>query len=523
MATSPHNAAKPKRARRSQRTPTFYPFSRRKGRRRIQDGFRVCWYEAGARKRAWVHTEKEARELVTAKMGAEVLAGSGLHQASTFLRAPQVKAAERAYQLLHDAQFTDLNDVNTADQLVAAIKWFVRNYAPPSQAPTVSAFAVAFLNSRSHRDKRTQDDYASSLRPFIEQFGARKIDSIPPADIAEFIAARQVSATTKHKSWAILHAFFNAACRKSPKFETVWLRENPLRQVLRVKAAAPRRVIYTADETKDLIQVAIYLGCAPIVVFRLFSCLRADEAKKFFADFEEVLPNSPNALKKLRRTESGAKRELWVRKKDFRKDLDLNAGIIRYHEETDATYTRTIPIVPALKQWLQVFQTRGITLCNSRLEEDARRIAVPRKFGPGYDNLIRHTAISQYAAHSRSLADTAYVAGTSEKIIREHYRDFVSQSECAAFYALTPDKFDLTMLVPDLTRTVHTLSAFADAYPGLRDFFERRANHNRGQAASLRRRNRFKHSGAGVKGDSTADGESTGSPTTISRIIRPVG
>jgi hypothetical protein len=471
---------RPRRARRNQRQPGFHPFFRVKGRRRVQDGYRVFWYESGTRKRTWVRTEKEAQNLVKAKQGLEVLVDAGYHQITTFLDPLQVKAAERSFQLLHDQSYLDLKDANTSEQLVLAVKWFLTHYKKPSAAPTVAELAVAFQKSRAHRDKRTRDDYRFTLRPFIEAFEKQPIDQITAQQISEFLAARPVSTTTRRKLWSILRVFFNLACKKS-EYSPRWLTDNPVKEVTRPNAVSPKRIIYQLSEVKDLIQVAIYLGCAPLIVFRLFTMMRADEAKRFLATHAQVHAEAgegqgSDSLKKGRRRKQGIPR-------DYREDIRHETSIIDFQEPTNPKYSRKIPILPVLASWLKLFEARGLPLRHTRLEEEARRIAVPQKFGAGFDNLIRHTAISNYVTFSRSLSDTAYVAGTSEDIIRKHYRDYVSVEAAQAFYELIPERFDVTTLYSGRRYTSDAvLAQFVERYPEIDSFIARRAHHREASA-----------------------------------------
>lgn len=470
LATS---GAPSRRVRRKQRRPGYCPFFRKIGRRKVQDGYRVHWYEADGRRRTWVKTEKEAQDLVQAKEGAEVLTGAGYNQVATLLDPLQIRAAEKAFQLLHDGSYLDLKDPSTAKALVESTQWFLSNYRPPTEAPTIADFSTLFFKSRSHRDKRTQDDYRSNLKLFIAAFGAVRIDSITSAQISEFLHARPLSNTTKRKLWSILRAFFNVACRKT-EYGPPWLVDNPVKEVTPPVPVEPKRIIYTLPEVKDLIQVSIYIGCAPLVVFRLFTMLRADEAKRFLSAPAVITSeDNENAARRKKKRKTPAK----VGLEAYRTKIQWETRLIDYQEPTNSTYTRKIKLLPVLEQWLRLFEERKIPLINSRLEEEARRIAVPGKFGKGYDNLIRHTAISNYVNCFGSLADAAYAAGTSERIIKKHYHEFVTAADAEAYYNLTPEKFDLSLLYPGTRyRTNELLRQHVAQYPGLQDYLNRRAH-----------------------------------------------
>ena len=162
-------AATDNRGRRPRRVePTFHPFFKKQGKRKVQYGYRVCWYVGEERKRAWVASEKEAQELVEAKRAEGGLRAVGVNLVPTKLSPSQIESAERAFDLLHEANFLDVRDATTSPQLIAAVEWFLRRYEDPSKAPSVSEYVKVFARSRAQRDKRTRQDYASCLKLFVE-------------------------------------------------------------------------------------------------------------------------------------------------------------------------------------------------------------------------------------------------------------------------------------------------------------------------------------------------------------------
>ena len=183
-----------------------------------------------------------------------------------------------------------------------------------------------FKKSRAHRDRRTREDYSSCLKTFVAAgYGHLRIDEVQSKHISEFLDSRPVGQTTKRKYFVALRAFFYLACSKTV-FGQKWLETNPVKELPSPAATTPRRVIYTLQEIKDLIQVSAVIGCVPIVILRLFTMLRADEATRFLST-EEIV--------KVGDTERVRTRDPWD-------DIDLPNLVLRYHEPTDDRYSRDI-------------------------------------------------------------------------------------------------------------------------------------------------------------------------------------
>lgn len=438
--------------------PGFNVAFRLKGKRRVKAGYRVFWYEGGVRERKLVKTKEQAEALVKEKLTQQELRSQGLQTITTPLHPTQVRVAEKAFRILDENDWLDLNDSATADRLTDAVGWFVEHYAPPPTAPAVEAFVPVFLEDRSDLEKRSIDDYRSTLKLFVEDgFGELKLNEVTPKHIRTFMDGRNVSKTTKSKYYSALRAFFNFAATKREGVQLIV--ENPVLELRKPKSESPRRIIYSLAEVKDLIQISIVLGCAPHVVLRLFTMLRDEETSLFFRKTRTVRANG-----KERETE-------W----DCWNDINLETGSIRFHDDSAPKYSREITIMPALGRWLRLFKDRKVPMRYSRLEARAREIAVPKKFGAKFDNLIRHTAVSNRVVQTDSKITTSVEAGTSEGVITKHYFRRVTKSDAAAFFELGPEHFD-TEMVNDRIRQRDLTHArrFYRKYPRLKRFHEKK-------------------------------------------------
>lgn len=194
--------------------PKIYPYFRKKRGKRVQDGFRVVWYEGDERKREKVATEEEAELLCAGKAKAYAFVDTGLRQVTTRLTQGHMVHVELALRRLHEHQYLNFDVPEEADQLVRAVDWFIRNYrAPVENMPTVKSFVPLFLKAK--------------------YFGA-------------------------------IRALLYFASSKSEFVETPWISHNPAVDMPHPpKPSVPRRQRYTLDEVRRLIQVSVYLRCAP--------------------------------------------------------------------------------------------------------------------------------------------------------------------------------------------------------------------------------------------------------------------
>lgn len=427
-------------------TPSYFPEFRKKGRRKVVIGYRVSWKELTGRKRKFVKTEQDARDLVESTVRKLALVRSGIHHVTTKLNQREIDCAFEAYQRLAGANFLVIGSAEAGAQLVKAVDWFVRHYQPPKPAPTFTEFIPMFLDSRAKKNQITRDDYKRYLLAFSKAgFADTPINRITSEDIHGYLAALQVGETTRAKHFGALRAFFYEACKKTAK-HVAFIGANPAIEVEAPKPSKPRRHIYTVNEVKALIEVSSYLGCLPLVVFRLFTMLRHEEAARFLAR---------------------SQKEIW-------EDINLGTHTLRYHEPDHTENPRPITIPKVLVRWLQLFQNHGIEIIDTKNEQDARKAAVPEKFGDGFQNLIRHTAITYRAVESDSVVATATQAGNSEPIIRRHYLGRATKEEAKAFHKLRPEIFNLEAFLANKGSRcpLKDIQALTGKYPGLRALYE---------------------------------------------------
>lgn len=480
------------------REPKYIPYFRGKKAKRVQDGFRVSWYEDGAQKpsRKWVKTEPEAILLTENKRTAFALKSTGLRLVTTQLQQGHIRHVEDALHILENHSFLNFHQPEEASALVKAVEWFVAHYVPEREdMPTVSSLMELFFISRKRLAPQTLQDYRKNMGIFAKatfleshekgrtwgapdnaemaakqtKVGDMRIDLITGKHVTEFLDSRPGGKTTKAKYFGAIRALFYFAIEESDEIPLPFLSKNPALLVRRPpRATTPKRHRYTLQEVRDLIQVSIYLRCAPLVVLRLYTMLRAVEADR--------LINGPATTPR-----KGPGRP---QKNDPWQSIDLHKeqkegdrkGMLEYHETNEEDpANRDITLYPSTVTWLTYFKEHKIPFSANRQEEYARRVAVPRKFGPEYPNVIRHTAISFRACYCQSLLETASEADNTETIIKKHYFRKVSEPDAEAFYQLTPDKFDLRPFTEQKFPSERQLAELKLTYPGIEKYLEARS------------------------------------------------
>ncbi len=425
----------------------------------MQDGYRVSWYEPGATKpsRKWVKTEGEAELLKEEKSKAFALKDTGLRQVTTRLSQDHIPFVEDALRILEKHDYLNFAEPANAAQLVRAVEWFVENYRDRAEGmPTVEDFVALFLKAKLAKAEGTHRDYEKNLAAFLKAgYGKYRLDDVTTKMVSEFLAKSAVGPTTKSKYFGALRALFYFAMEKSEFVDPPWLEHNPVLDLhQKPKPSVPRRHRYTLAEVKDLIQVALYLRCAPIIILRLHTMLRAEEAERFIDG-----PTPPP--RKRGRPPASAAYNPWAH-------IDLEQRQLSYHEADSEKDSRDITLYPVLIDWLKFFREHRIPLRLSKREVTARQLAVPAKFGAQFTNLIRHTAISFRATFCGSLLEAAVEADNSETVIKRHYFRKVSPEHAAAFHELTPDKFDLRLyMYPNFVWSKDELQALEKRYPGI--------------------------------------------------------
>ncbi len=309
---------------------------------------------------------------------------------------------------------------------LTAIEWFIANYKDPSHTPLVEEAVKNFhAKHASNLRQKSREEYEVYLDRFIQHFGKTQVGGITTQILQEFVDAYP-SPLHHRKCLLGLFAFCSGGSRKiqSPH---KWIESNPASGVVVVEDKVDKEiVILTLEEVKAALAVALLIGDLPYWIWSLFTGMRPEETKKFW-------------------TLDGYG---WDR-------VNLGGGYIIVNSEIAKDKRRRKTLIrPVLMEWLHYFRATGEpmfpTSHRKQFREIKRSAIADNKFL--INDLLRHTYISNRVQHfDKSLATTAAESGNSEKIIKEHYLDLITdEASILEYWSLTPSCFGLTAPSPEM-------------------------------------------------------------------------
>ena len=247
---------------------------------------------------------------------------------------------------------------------------------------------------RSGRSER----YVRQLRSILGAFarGRRKVPlrDLTAAEIEGWLAAQPWSARTVRNSILDLRTVFAWAIRRR------YLDRSPMLAIDPPRARSSLPALHSADEVRAVLEAA---RRSDPHVMRLL-------AIRYFAG--------------LRSAEAGRLRE---------QDVHVDRGFIEVTAANAKTRARRlVPIVPALRAWLELGGELG------PMRTDRVRQAVRASGVVWPHNVTRHSFVSYRLASLANAGQVAMEAGTSEAMLFRHYREVTTPEAAAAFWAIRP-------------------------------------------------------------------------------------
>jgi hypothetical protein len=329
---------------------------------------------------------------------------------NTRLTAEQVVDAEAALHRLAGRSLTQ------------AVDWFLETYRPPVSPMDLAAASTAFQAARApHLSAPMARDYKRVLADLCRDFPGRQVHEITTEELQANVAARKVGPKSSNNLRVLWHAFWNF-CQAEPRR---WCETNPAKHLPQFKVARGIPAILTAAKVAELMAyLETYAGGArskhkPGFLLPTFA----------LCTFAGIRPSIPGGeLHKLGLLPAAA----------LAKVIDLENGVIRIGPSIAKTRDlRQIKIQPALRAWLDRYPLKKYPILVPNLQNLASEVRV--KFGLPHD-IMRHTFISMHVAKFKSLGAAALEAGNSERIIRRHYLNMVSEAEAERFWGIRPAK-----------------------------------------------------------------------------------
>lgn len=378
--------------------------------------FRVSGWLRGRRIRRQFKSEAEA---IGAKARYEIEAANsitaGLNHVkpvNTALAVDQVREAEAAFHRLGKRS------------LSFAVDWFLEHYRPPVVAKALAEAVLAFRVDRAPRVSfYVARDYKRELAALEAAFPLRQVHDVTTEDLHAYLAARQLGPKAWNNVRGSLHAFFEW-CRAKPR---QWCGDNPARPLAVHKIARGIPAVLTAQRAAEFMA---YVETYPTgtrqkarpgyLVPYLALCL-----------FAGIRPTVPRG-------------EAWKLGKlpaaELARAIDLANGVIWIAPAISKTRDlRKVTIQPNLRAWLERYPLDRYPIVVPAMQ--AKVMEVRMKFGLT-DDVLRHTFCSMHVAKFKSLGSTALEAGNSERIIKKHYLNSVTEAEAEAFWAICPARLE---------------------------------------------------------------------------------
>ncbi len=202
---------------------------------------------------------------------------------------------------------------------------------------------------------------------------------------------------------------FNARRRELNRFinyivDSGWLPSNPLNGIKAKKNDPKQHEVISPEQVAELLRLAACdfpAGAVPYLALSVFAAIRPQEMKRL---------SSQSNLKDLINIDTGI--------------ITLPANVAKGRR------IRKIKIRPALRACLEAYPEPP-----RLIDSQMRRLKKQLSFRIPHDGL-RHTGITGIYMEHRSFGDTALETGNSERIIRDHYLGFWTDTQAERFWSL---------------------------------------------------------------------------------------
>jgi integrase len=370
--------------------------------------YRVVYHANGTRYRknfatlteAKEHAGQKARELAELDGAALRFSGDDRHEYAHALKAltgldVSLSAAAHEYK--------QARELLNGTSLVDAARFYARHHGGGIKRKSVAVAVDEMIDAK--RTKGVSELYLADLRYRLGTFKAAfhcDVSALVPDDVSRFLNSLKLSPRSYNNFLWTLRTLFRYAQQHD------WLsKEADL--LARVEERAGKR---TPVEIFSPAQLAVLLNHAPA---QLQSCI----ALAAFAGVrvEEIL------------------RLDWA-------DVDRRPGFIEVAAHKAKTASRRIvPISDNLAQWLSISPRSGDRIwpySKPWFFEAIRNAARAAKVKWAH-NAPRHSYISYRLARLQDVNRIALEAGTSPKMIYQHYRELVTPAEAKAWFEITPE------------------------------------------------------------------------------------
>ena len=364
----------------------------------------------------------------------------------TSLSQDQINEAERC--------ITDLN----GKALSKAVRFFLENYQEPVRSMTVSDAYKQFLTAKKKEGCR--DDTIRNLRSRVgylaKEIGGKLVSEVLPTHVGDLVSrgGADRDRTTKDNDRRAFSSFFSWCMDPEQGFCT----SNPAHKVGRTRrnnGDESEPAIFTLAEARRLMESAeTFQGgkLVPYVALGLFAGIRPRELSRLDWDainLDRGTITIGAKIAKMRSKRIIHMATLRAEDKDH-KEIELPANLAEWLAPHAANRA---PIKGA--NWRKDFDAlKRLAGWGGRAgidESQTKDHAV--KLKPWVEDIMRHTAISNYLALVHDEGKAAEWAGNSPNIIHKHYRALVGDGAEKVFWNIRPGEAS-AKVVPLMTAEV---------------------------------------------------------------------
>jgi len=344
---------------------------------------------------------KRNRRLVSTKAAAESLAAqirAGIRQDAEEYRAepaPVRNAAETALAELR-RQGLSIEDIVRVAQ--RQTKLTVRKTLAEAAAETIACRTGAGYSEK----------YVTGLRQYLDAFVRGRtnlsLDSIGVEEIEAWFRSRAEKPSTRAANLGRLSTMFRLG------WERGWIETNPCDRVSRVRIVRGAPRILTVDECQILMDAVVHRFPKMTAWFALtlFAGVRPEEADQ--CEWTSI-------------------------------NLD-NQTVVIDALTTKVRTRRIVHLQATAVEWLRFAKSQKAALPIANVTRRRCQRALREVLGEEEwpQDVLRHTAASYWLASVQDAGKVAHELGNSAGVLMRHYREIVTRSDAARFWAIRPGK-----------------------------------------------------------------------------------
>jgi hypothetical protein len=166
--------------------------------------------------------------------------------------------------------------------ILDAVEFYIAKFKDHATSPLVSDCISAFMKMHvTGKRAGTVEEYGRYLPRLEKRFGKLKIADLGRQALTEYVAAHPSPAY--HRKCLVAFFGYCSGTSRRLKNPTPWIKENEARWIPVPSKGADREiVIFSIEEVKNLLALALLVGDLPYWIWSFYTGMRPDETKKFW-------------------------------------------------------------------------------------------------------------------------------------------------------------------------------------------------------------------------------------------------